>query len=553
MTVQDNVQSLISELEQILWQDQLKAHPEVSILLEKIRHHLLLGQSSLKNHDDSQVERLSEMILHRVEQTLSDRILQGELEQLYHQRDSLLQEIATLEQQKQALLSSWFPELSTDRELSSLTAKNPKVNNLNQSLETQFKPLLEELHIYAESLQEGIERMYGLGQQGETKFLAYLNHLQEKLEEFLQEEKIKNRAIIGENWYLGFDIENNQIEGYLFTFYSENNSLKQLKTYRFSELINLSDVKSFGHENILENVKEYLRMFDQSINTSSVTVENTLPLKTILEKIKAIVLICPSRWNERDRNLLKNMLRENLKLSQSKEIIWLPKSLALTLSHMSQNPLDKGLLCCVINLTESITELSIIDLSQGISSMITQQLFYGIQGIDQDILCHLIYPQWYEKTTLTFPLLPQPFPSCGMAETSKRKILKQSLDKNNLGNALIEASQLTRLILQQQEQFSSTLAQKSWSVNRQEMIETVINPWIKSIHEKLKLLLSQGHYSSDSMTHIIVAGEGIHSLDYALIPWLTRMFPNGKIIEAENQVKDSQILAGLNNLLANIG
>ena len=93
-----------------------------------------------------------------------------------------------------------------------------------------------------------------------------------------------------------------------------------------------------------------------------------------------------------------------------------------------------------------------------------------------------------------------------MPETAKRKALKEYLKNHSLGNALIEASQLTRLILQQQEAFTSSLAQKSWSVNRQEMIEKVINPWIKNINEKLTNLLYQSQYSRESISQIILAG-----------------------------------------------
>ncbi|MDJ0600256.1 MAG: hypothetical protein QNJ37_15620 [Crocosphaera sp.] len=549
MTVQNNVQSLISELEQILWQDKLKDHPDVSILLERIRHYLLIAQGTVENDYDIQAEKLSEMILHRGDRSLSDRLLEDELQQLHQQRDSLLQEITILKQQKQAILSTFSPELSRDRELASLTANNPKINNFNQSIETKFQPLLEDLHIYANSLQEGIERMYHLGQEGETKFLAYLNRLQEKLDLFLQPETTQIRTTMDENWYLGFIIKNYTIEGYLFTFYSTNESFKELKCYSFSELIKLSNIKLSEHQNLLENVKEHLKAFNQIINISSMTVDDHIPLKTILDKIKGIILICPSKWNESDRNLLETTIRGNLIISQSKEIIWIPKPMALTLKYVAKNSSNKPFLSCVINLTETITELSIVDLSKGISGVITQQLFYGIQGLNQDIFCYLIYPQWHEKIITTFPSLPQPFPIPGMAEISKRKALKQYLENHSLGNALMEASQLTRLILQQQEQFSSTLAQKSWSVNRQEIIEKVIHPWIKSIHEKLTLLLSQSEYSPDCITHIIMVGEEINSLDYGLFPWLTEMFPNGKLITAEKQVKDGQILAGLNNLL----
>ncbi|MDJ0846019.1 hypothetical protein [Crocosphaera sp.] len=540
MTVQDNIQSLIRELEQILWQDRLKDHPEVSFLLERIRHYLLMGQSTLKNDDHFSIEQLSEMILHRLDSRWNDRILQVEVEKLHNQRDNLLKEIAILQQEKTAIFSNLSQELSPHKNLS-FSSENP----LTESVQSNLKPLLEELDFYADSLEHGIERMYRLGQQGETQFLAYLNRLQEKLELFLQAEKNNNKILTSDDWYLGLEIKNNQIEGYLFSF----NAVENFTSYSFSELLNLANIQLFDHENLLENLKEKLKAFNHISDLPSVEVNNNIPLKTILDKIKAIVLISSSKWNNRDRNLLKNVIGENFDIGQGKEIIWLPKSMALTLSYVHHNLSNQASLFCVINLTETMTELSIVDLSQGISGIITKQLFYGIQGIDQDILCQLIYPQWSEKITPTFPLLPQPFPTPGIAEIAKRKSLQQSLKNNSLGSALIEASQLTRLILQQQEEFTSSLCQQSWFVNRNKMIEIIINPWIKSIHQKLEILLSKSNYSSDSIAYILLAGEGLNCFDYALIPWLTQIFPNGKVVEVEKQLKEGQLLAGLQDFL----
>ncbi|MGK7956635.1 MAG: hypothetical protein AB4063_15505 [Crocosphaera sp.] len=552
MTVQDNVQSLIRELEQILWQDKLKEHPDVSILLEKIRHHLLMGQSSLNNNDDLQAEQLSEIILHRLEVGLGNHILPVEVQQLHHQREALLEEIAKLQQEKQAIVSTFSQKLSTQTTLSPSPKKTCKINPITTSVDKDFQPLLEKLNLYSDSLEEGIERMYQLGQQGETRFLAYLHQLQEKIESFSNKQKEENRTITNDIWYLGLSIEGNQIEGYLFTFCSEKKSLRKLEVYCLSELLRLCKLTVSAHENLLENVKEKLTAFNQMIELSFVKVAHDIFLKNILEKLKAIVLVGSSNWTKKDRNLLEKIVTENLKLSQAKEIIWIPQPIALTLSYTSQNISKEAPLSCVINLAGTTTELSIIDLSKvSISGIISQQLFYGLQSINQDVFCQLIYPQWAKKAPSMFSNFFQTFPTPGMAETYKRKTLKEHLKNNSLGNNLIEASQLTRLILQEQEYFTCSLLQNPWSVNRQEMIERVINPWIKTVNEKLKTLLSQGQHSRNSISQIILAGEGTNSLNYALIPWLTQMFPNGKVIQAEQPLKDGQLFAGLQDFLAN--
>ncbi len=586
MTVQDNLQSLITELERVLWEDKLTNNPEVSLLLERIRHYLLMRQCTSENDYDIQAEKLTEVVLNRLDTSILHRVqpLQEELRQLHDQRQSLLQEIQSLEQQRKEMLSDFLQELSrgcyavlqqqlTTTEKSSSQEQQSNLVELHSSLEPVFNSLFQELQTYSDSLQEGIERMYSLGQQGETRFLAYFNRLQQQLDLSFQE-SAKNREIIDDPWYLGIDLTNSKFTVVLFTWKGIGNSLEGLNfpsqnpsfikltnnncseyftSHCLSKILKLDTIKVEQNNSFLDKFKQKLTHLNKVLNqseTQSLKLGNLL-LEKIVKKITKIVLICPSQWNEKDRCLLKNSILETLIISKSKGIIWIPKPMALTLSYAPQKPSDTSSFYLLFDLTETMTELSLIDISQGSSGIVTQGFSYGTKGIDQDILCQLIYPQWYEQITTIIVPLAQPFPNPGMADLLTRESLNKQLENYPLGTALLEASQLTRLILQQQETFASTIMQKSWSVHRQALSEKVIKPWIQQIDQKLKLLLSQGKKSPNYITKIIVSGEASASVNYDLFPWLTELFPDATLIAAEEQGKDELIFQGLGHLLTN--
>jgi hypothetical protein len=573
VTVQDNLQSLITELERVLWEDKLTNHPDVSLLLERVRHYLLMSQCISDNDYTIQAEKLTEVVLNRLDTSMIHRVqpLQEELTQLHEQRQSLLAEIKVLEEQRQAMLSNFLEDLSksfydvleqqsTTSEKSSLIETNSNIIELTSSLETVFKPLLQELQSYSDSLQEGISRMYSLGQQGETKFLAYFNRLQQHLEPSIQPSTSKNMPILDDSWYLGIDLTKSKFTVLLFTFKKiamgldgKNNLPGTFNYYSLSKLLNISTLDLSKTDSLLDSYKQQLINLNNVLNTAeqkNLKLED-IPLQSILDKVVGLILISPSRWNEGDRNLLKNILLETLTISQGKDLIFVPKPIALTLSYTPQNTSKTPSLSLLFNLTETMTELSLIDISQGISGIINQRFAYGTKGMDEDILCQLIYPQWYEQITATIVPLSQPFPNPGMADLLTRESLNKQLENYPLGKVLLEASQLTRLILQQKEAFSSTIMQKSWSVNRQEMGENVIKPWIEQINNKLTLLLSQGKYSPNSITQIIVSGEAISSVNYGLFPWLTERLPDAILIQAEDDKKDEIIFQGLGYLLNN--
>jgi hypothetical protein len=78
---------------------------------------------------------------------------------------------------------------------------DPLVVKLDSTLKVVFESLERNVQAYQESLMQGLERMHGLGQQGEAMFSALVNHLALQLgreaSSYLQPENVSQGAIAG--------------------------------------------------------------------------------------------------------------------------------------------------------------------------------------------------------------------------------------------------------------------------------------------------------------------------------------------------------------------
>lgn len=239
-------------------------------------------------------------------------------------------------------------------------------------------------------------------------------------------------------------------------------------------------------------------------------------------------------------------------MATPQDILWVPPSIILTLAYFPLEERDisekLSLTSLVINIGETVTELSLVEIPELFSSLTTQELAYGRQALDQDILCQLIYPQWSAQISQNLPNLLQPFPNPGQPDLSQRVALKQQLQVHPLGNALLEAAQLTRMILQQQDTFTSTLSQQSWGVTRQNMREQVLNPWLIQLNQAIAALLVQGVKLPGQIGQIIATGEGISGIEYGLSPWFEEKFPQANFILDKSEETEASIVQGLTRL-----
>ena len=580
MTFQDDLAILIADLEEILSDSQSSGDPRVLPLLERVWCYLLTHQfyRKLENYQ-KRSERLTENILTILETQIISRVqsLDNDLENLHNKRQSLLQEIRQLEHERQQMMSEFLKKLTIGctqvvKEKFSRFKKNDRfaessLNNLSVTpeisserlaryldlaLEKILDSLGQDIQNYSDCLAQGLEGIYSLGEKGEAKFLAYFNRLQQQLEARVDkltlasspsEEPIRVKST-REKWFLGIDITSEQLTAVLLGFNTE--IYPNLGIPVLEETVNLSSVQSSNVTNPLASWKPALRTLKTQLMAQATFLrlgEIEYSVTQIMSKLRGIIVVCPSQWNLNDRAQLQSLLLDTYSLSSTEQIIWVPKASAVALSYFSQAKTVQNTL--VIDVGETTTELALVNVKNPFSSLISRQLAYGFQSIDQDILCQLIYPQWQPQVTKILPNIQSYFPQVGSSNLSLRGVFSQQLNNHPLGKTFLEAAQLTRFILKKQDSFISSLEKQSWGVTRQEFIEQIITPWINKLNQTLNSLFSLGETSQYGIGQIILLGKEIETVDYILLTWLQKKFFQATIILQSKNKLENKLTQGL--------
>ena len=189
MTGEKEWELLIAEIERVLGQpgatsSELPAgeKEQISQLLERIRRYLVSLSSSSPEQTAADI---AQSILTYLNPRLNDGLqsYQGELADLRQQKQQLLEEIQQLERQRQQLLTDFYPSDIWEQWRQLQQQGDRLVMSFDSTLRTVFETLEKDLQGYADSLSQGLERMHSLGQQGEAKFLAYFNRLNQQWQE----------------------------------------------------------------------------------------------------------------------------------------------------------------------------------------------------------------------------------------------------------------------------------------------------------------------------------------------------------------------------------
>jgi hypothetical protein len=73
-------------------------------------------------------------------------------------------------------------------------------------------------------------------------------------------------------------------------------------------------------------------------------------------------------------------------------------------------------------------------------------------------------------------------------------------DTNPLKKSLLAAARLTKLILQEESEFTSSLAGHTWTVSRTDLNKKVIIPYLDNLRQKINDLLEKQQKSSPDIT-----------------------------------------------------
>ncbi|MBD2461068.1 hypothetical protein H6G89_08440 [Oscillatoria sp. FACHB-1407] len=233
----------------------------------------------------------------------------------------------------------------------------------------------------------------------------------------------------------------------------------------------------------------------------------------------------------------------------------------------------------IINAGATVTDMALVNLPRDLQTLSYQDFYlrslpYAGNALDQDIICHLIYPAWLKRSpqanasgdntplNYTFgsgngaksgrfvdgwnwqPNEADPanesiwrnlgldnlsFPLVGEPDVQNRFALQQRLTSSPLGQGLLEAARHLKLVLQQQDRFVLQLGDQQVAIARQDLASSIFLPYIQRLNRELNALLNQTGTAALNINQVVCTG-GTASLA-AIARWLPQKFPNATILQ----------------------
>ena len=298
-------------------------------------------------------------------------------------------------------------------------------------------------------------------------------------------------------------------------------------------------------------------------------------LATALQQLQGVILGCPAAWGDTYRfNLREAVLAAKL-VQSSEQIFFLEDAIASILAGLphsgtgggkenssSQTPDEEqpftlsrsswygGTL--VINAGATTTEVALVDLPDDLQHLTYNDfalysLPYAGHAIDQDIFCQLLYPKLsiaqQQQLSLSSDVeLPQP----SQPDPQRRDRLAFLLQRSPLGKALLKAAGCLKIILQHKDQFTLDLGQERCTLTRQDLEDSVVQPFVQLLNQTLNALLLKTGISEQGISQVLLLG-GTANLS-TLTTWIQKRFPNATLIQEADSPDGSWVAAGLATL-----
>jgi hypothetical protein len=302
---------------------------------------------------------------------------------------------------------------------------------------------------------------------------------------------------------------------------------------------------------------------------------DTEVLTTALQQLQGVILGCPAAWGDTYRfNLRETVLAAKL-VQSSEQIFFVEDAIASILAGLppsgtgggkeisssqtqdaeqpftlSRSSWHGGTL--VINSGASTTELALVDLPDDLQDLTYNDvalcsLPYAGHAIDQDIFCQLLYPklsiEQQQQLSLSSDLeLPQP----NQPELQRRDRLAFLLQRSPLGKALLKAASCLKIILQHKDHFTLDLGKQRCTLTRQDLEDSVVQPFVQLLNQTLKALLIETGISEQGIYQVLLLG-GTANLS-TLTTWIQKRFPNATLIQDANSPDGNWVAAGLATL-----
>jgi hypothetical protein len=387
---------------------------------------------------------------------------------------------------------------------------------LDNSFKNVFFNLEKDLEGYYNSLSYSLEKLNILGQEGETKLIEYLHHL------------AKDQDILPEYWCLGLEIYPQEIGAVLIRV--EQFSCQEFPLF-WLENGNIKCHYTLSQESSLE--KQLIQALQEEANSQVLGKEE---LQTALNQVTRLVVNRP-QGGENQELWLAEVLRRT---HRNSPIDFQEIALAAWLGLGEQLPAAESSCSLVLYGGSNFMQLALIHCQD----FTFTNLAYGVEQLEQDIFCQLIYPQWQREFAPSLPNLTNLIPPVGLGESALRQKLLGTLENHPLGISLLQVAQLTRLILQQQNLVSTYLKEKPWQVRRSDLENQILTPLLAQLEGEVQNLLRQRQLSSADLAQVVVTGPFAENFPL-LRDWLADKFPGSSIYCPPFSPGVSQIARGL--------
>jgi hypothetical protein len=314
-------------------------------------------------------------------------------------------------------------------------------------------------------------------------------------------------------WSLGMEV---QPPGVKIVFFRESQGLIDFYPLSWSLATGTSDLLP------CHQVEEYLISWlsNRDFSTDSWLWE-------ALERLEAIIITDDGETPTDDlkKALLTAQLIPPDRLSSLETAI----ATALAYIPTSDQPQPQTLL--VIEGKRETTTLALLEVPRQTCSLSRQAIAlshfnYGENTYEQAILSQLIYPLWRSFLPLS---------------------LSDLTDTNPLKKSLLAAARLTKLILQEESEFTSSLAGHTWTVSRLDLNKKVIMPYLDNLRQKVNDLLEKQQKSLKDIDQIIFSGNFFLTIWPYFLTEIQQEFA-GCHLEAPSQENFSPAILGLGRL-----
>jgi hypothetical protein len=301
----------------------------------------------------------------------------------------------------------------------------------------------------------------------------------------------------------------------------------------------------------------------------------------IINKIAGVICTCPASWSEQYRFNVREAILSSHLVAHPQQVFFIEEAIASLLPEIngaggetvqinspqglsplkaSEYPLLGNTL--VVNIGATATEMALVDLPTNWRQLTHKDFMlhsfnYAGKGMELDIICQLLLPPksrqprqatppetdpssnpWHWQPSIpgldqvqweSLQLEGLELPKVGEPDLPVRIALQQRLESSPLGQALLDAAVVLKLILQHQETFTLELADQRWLLQRRDLESQVFVPFVRRLNRELNKLLVARGIPTEAINQAILTG-GVASIG-TVSRWLRQKLPNAKIIQ----------------------